>query len=200
MLELTLADIQNFYESAWDKLIISSSVLFVAMTLTVLIFIYFVNYRYFKIKIEKRFDIIKYETIANIKEEYKEDMKIVRQEYHNKSKALRGIQSTIEGKIYLTEKKTELATESFLEAIKGYLHGKDYKNFKLASNIVIDKCLPELTKLELNKIFRKMSTTQDEYFSELKKIDRSEYSRDEIAELMLKCDLIEVNDSFLKKK
>lgn len=199
MLELTLTDIQDFYDNAWDKVLLSSSILFIAMVIVIIIFIYFVNYRYFKIKIENRFNVVKYETISAIKEEYKEDMKIVRQEYHNKSKSLRGIQATIEGKIYLSENKIELATESFLEAIKGYLHGKDYKNFKLVSHLLMDKCLPELTKLDLNNLFRRMGTTQDEYFVELKKIDRSEYSRDEIVELMLKCDLIEVNDTFLLK-
>jgi hypothetical protein len=199
MIEVNLLEqVEGFYSSAWDKLIISGLIVFVLLVVILPIVFYAFNFKLIRSKLNKKFTQLKMELIADIRKENRDELAQVKQDFYNKSKALKSMSLHLEANSLLKDKKIELATAGYLEAIKGYLHGKDFVNFRLLINTVIDKCLPKLNKNQVASIFKRLDTTEEEYFAELRKIDRSEYAKPEIIELRLQMDLVEADD-ILKK-
>jgi len=192
MVEVNLLEqVEGFYESAWDKLLTTSIFIFVILAIIVPFAFYAFNFRLLASRIRQRFESVKLELIADIRRENRDELSQVKQDFYNKSKALKSMSLHLEANSLLKEKKIEQATANYLEAIRGYLHGKDYVNFRLLIATMIDKCLPNLNKTQLINIFKRIDTTEEVYFSELKKIDRSEYAKPEIIELRLQMGLVE---------
>jgi hypothetical protein len=191
MVEVSLLEqVDSFYTSAWDKLIINGIIVFVLLVIILPIVFYAINYRHLKGSLREKFHLFKLEIIAEIRNENREELAQVKQDFYNKSKALKSMSLHLEGNSLLKDRKVDKATLNYLEAIKGYLRGKDFVNFRLLINIVIDKCLPKLDKLRLLTIFKRLDTTEEDYFAELKKIDRSEYVRQEIVELRMQMEMV----------
>ncbi|MDR1021775.1 MAG: hypothetical protein LBL94_00630 [Prevotellaceae bacterium] len=191
MVEISvLEQVESFYSSAWDKLILCGLIVFVLLGVALPAIFYAVNVKLFKAKQSEKFHQLKLETLAEIRNENREELAQVKQDFYNKSKALKSMALHLEGNALIKEQKIEQASLNYLDAIKGYLHGKDYVNFRLLINTLIDKCLPKLDKLLLATIFRRMDTTEEQYFLELKKIDRTEYARQEIAELRIQMESV----------
>jgi hypothetical protein len=192
MVEVNLIEqVEGFYSSAWDKLITTGILVFVILAVIVPFAFYAFNYRMLGSRIRQRLDGAKMELIADIRRENRDELSQVKQDFYNKSKALKSMSLHLEANNLLKEGKLEMASANYLEAIRGYLHGKDFVNFRLLINTIIDKCLPNLNKTQLINVFRRIDTTEDEYFAELKKIDRSEYAKPEIIELRLQIELVE---------
>jgi hypothetical protein len=192
MIEVNLLEqVEGFYSSAWDKLLISGVLVFVLLAIICPVIFYTVNFRLLGDTIKRRLDTVKMELIADIRRENRDELAQVKQDFYNKSKALKSMSLHLEANNLLKDNKLEQAAANYLEAIRGYLHGKDYVNFRLLISTVIDRCLPALNKAQLITIFRRLDTTEDEYFAELKKIDRSEYAKPEIIELRLQIELVE---------
>jgi hypothetical protein len=141
-------------------------------------------------KLKENFHLLKLETIAELRNQNREELAQIKQDFYNKSKALKSMALHLEANTLLKEKKVEQATLGYLEAVRGYLHGKDFVNFRLLINTLIDKCFPKLNQLQLVNVFKRMDTTEEEYFTELKKIDRSDYVRQEIMELRLQMEMV----------
>lgn len=191
MVEISVIEqVESFYASAWDKLIISGAIIFVVLVIILPLIFYAFNIKLMKAKLSESFHLIKLETIADLRNQNREELAQIKQDFHNKSKALKSMTLHLEANSLLKEKKVEQATLNYLEAIKGYLHGKDFLNFRLLINTVVDKCLPKLNQLQLVNTFKRMDTTEEDYFAELKKIDRSEYARQEIMELRLQMEMV----------
>jgi hypothetical protein len=192
MIEVNLLEqVEGFYSSAWDKLMINGILVFVALAIVVPVVFYAVNFKMLASRIKQRLDSVKMELIADIRRENRDELAQVKQDFHNKSKALKSMALHLEANNLLKDKKIEQATANYLEAIRGYLHGKDFVNFRLLVSTMIDRCLPNLNKAQLVNVFKRIDTTEDEYFMELKKIDRSEYAKPEIIELRLQIELVE---------
>ncbi|MDR1343040.1 MAG: hypothetical protein LBK18_07295 [Prevotellaceae bacterium] len=186
MIEINvLEQVESFYSSAWDKLILCGLIVFVLLGVALPVIFYIFNVQLFKAKQSEKFHQLKLETLAEIRNENREELAQVKQDFYNKSKALKSMALHLEGNALIKDKKIEQASLNYLDAIRGYLHGKDYVNFRLLINTVIDKCLPKLDRLQLANIFKRMDTAEEQYFLELKKIDRTEYARQEIAELRI---------------
>ncbi|MDR1416342.1 MAG: hypothetical protein LBJ57_02835 [Prevotellaceae bacterium] len=180
-----LEQVESFYSSAWDKLILCGLIVFVLLGVALPVAFYLFNIQLFKAKQREKFQQLKLEMLTEIRNENREELAQVKQDFYNKSKALKSMALHLEGNALVKDKKIEQASINYFEAIKGYLHGKDYVNFRMLINTVIDKCLPKLNRLQLTNIFKRMDTTEEQYFLELKKIDRTEYARQEIAELRI---------------
>jgi hypothetical protein len=192
MIEVNLLEqVEGFYSSAWDKLITTGILVFVILAVVVPFAFYAFNFRLLGSRIKQRLDSVKIELIADIRRENRDELAQVKQDFYNKSKALKSMSLHLEANTLLKENKIEQAAANYLEAIRGYLHGKDFVNFRLLINTMIDKCLPHLNKAQLINVFKRIDTTEDDYFAELRKIDRSEYAKPEIIELRLQIELVE---------
>ncbi|GHT10140.1 hypothetical protein AGMMS4956_00990 [Bacteroidia bacterium] len=192
MIEVNLLEqVEGFYASAWDKLLLSGVLVFVVLVVVFPILFYALNFKLIMAKLKERINVIKVELIADIRNENRDELTMVKQDFQNKAKALKSMSMHIEGKSLLVDGKIELATANFLEALKGYLQGKDFVNFRLLCNLLIDRCLPQLNKAQLIQVFKRIDTTEEGYFSELKKIDTTEYARSEIIELRLQMEIAE---------
>ncbi|MDR0414813.1 MAG: hypothetical protein LBH84_05285 [Prevotellaceae bacterium] len=186
MIEINvLEQVESFYSSAWDKLILSGLIVFVLLGVALPVIFYILNTHVLKAKLSEKFHRLKLEILAEVRSENREELAQAKQDFYNKSKALKSMALHLEGNALIKEKKVEQAALNYFEAIKGYLHGRDYVNFRLLVNTVVDKCLPKLDKSQITNVFRCMDTTEEQYFLELKKIDRMEYVRQEIAELRM---------------
>ncbi|MDR3329559.1 MAG: hypothetical protein LBS63_05605 [Prevotellaceae bacterium] len=185
-----LEQVEAFYASAWDKLILSGVLVFVLLAVALPLALYACGYRLLKAKTEEMLRKLREEALADIRAENREELAQVRQDFYNKSKALKSMALHLEGNALVKEKNIEAAALSYLEAIKGYLHGKDYVNFRLLISVVMDKCLPKLSRQQLADVFKRMDTAEEQYFAELKKIDRHEYVKQEIVELRLRMERV----------
>lgn len=191
MIEVSIIEqVEAFYSSAWDKLMLSGIIVFILVVIALPLIFYAFNFKLVKSQLNEKFHLLKFEVVAEIRNQNREELALVKQDFYNKSKALKSMAMHLEANSMLKEKRVEQATVNYLEAIKGYLHGKDFVNFRLLINTVIDKCLPKLNQLQLVNIFKRMDTTEEEYFAELKKIDHSEYARQEIMELRLQIEMV----------
>ena len=186
-----LEQVEGFYSAAWDKLMINGVLVFVALAIVAPVVFYAVNFKMLASRIKQRLEVVKMELIADIRRENRDELAQVKQDFYNKSKALKSMSLHLEANNLLKDNKIEQAAANYLEAIRGYLHGKDFVNFRLLVNTMIDKCLPNLNKAQLINVFRRIDTTEDDYFAELKKIDRSEYAKPEIIELRLQIELVD---------
>ncbi|GHU95094.1 hypothetical protein FACS1894156_4180 [Bacteroidia bacterium] len=192
MIEVNLLEqVEGFYASAWDKLLLSGALVFAVLVIVFPILFYALNFKMIIAKLKERLNVIKVELVADIRKENSNELMMVKQDFQNKAKALKSMSLHLEAKSLLADGKIELATANFLEALKGYLQGKDFVNFRLLCNLLIDKCLPQLNKAQLIQVFKRIDTTEDDYFSELKKIDTTEYARPEIIELRLQMEIVE---------
>ncbi len=191
MVEISVIEqVESFYSSAWNKLIISGAIIFALLVIILPLIFYVLNIQLMKTKLSENFHLLKLETVAELRNQNREELALVKQDFYNKSKALKSMALHLEANALLKEKKVEQASLGYLEAMKGYLHGKDFVNFRLLNNTLIDKCLPKLNQLQLVNVFKRMDTNEEEYFAELKKIDRSEYVRQEIMELRLQMEMV----------
>lgn len=191
MVEISvLEQVEYFYSSAWDKLIFCGVIVFVLLGIALPLIFYLFNFHLIKAKQSEKFHQLKLEIIEQIRNENREELAQIKQDFYNKSKALKSMALHLEGNALIGSKKVDLAALNYLEAIKGYLHGKDYVNFRLLINTLIDKCLPKLDRSQVAIIFRRMGTTEEQYFAELKKIDRAEHAKQEIAELCMKIEMV----------
>ena len=186
-----LEQVEGFDSAAWDKLMINGVLVFVALAIVAPVVFYAVNFKMLASRIKQRLEVVKMELIADIRRENRDELAQVKQDFYNKSKALKSMSLHLEANNLLKDNKIEQAAANYLEAIRGYLHGKDFVNFRLLVNTMIDKCLPNLNKAQLINVFRRIDTTEDDYFAELKKIDRSEYAKPEIIELRLQIELVD---------
>jgi len=193
-----IEQVESFYSSAWDKLIISGIAIFIMLAVVLPLVFYAFNFGLLKAKLVEKFHLLKLEAVAELRNQNREELALVKQDFYNKSKALKSMALHLEANSLLKEKKVEQATVNYLGAIKGYLHGKDFVNFRHLINTVIDKCLPKINKVQLANIFKRMDTSEEDYFAELKKIDHGEYARQEIMELRLQMEMIAPAD-FVKK-
>lgn len=193
-----IEQVESFYSSAWDKLLISGVAVFIMLAIVLPLVFYAFNFGLLKAKLIEKFHLLKLEMVAELRNQNREELAVVKQDFYNKAKALKSMALHLEANSLLKEKKVEQATVNYFEAIKGYLHGKDFMNFRLLINTVIDKCLPKLNQLQLANIFKRMDTSEESYFAELKKIDYSEYARQEIMELRLQMEMVAPAD-FVKK-
>jgi hypothetical protein len=192
MIEVSLLEqVEGFYSSAWDKLLISGMLVLVLLAVILPVVFYAINFKLLGDRIKQRLETVKMELIADIRRENRDELAQVKQDFYNKSKALKSMSLHLEANNLLKDKKIEQAAANYLDAIRGYLHGKDYVNFRLLISTMIDRCLPHLNKAQLINIFRRIDITEDDYFAELKKIDRSEYAKPEIIELRLQIELVE---------
>ncbi|MDR2938558.1 MAG: hypothetical protein LBU92_06460 [Prevotellaceae bacterium] len=191
MVEISVIEqVEGFYSSAWSKLLISGGIVFAVLVIILPLIFYAFNFKLLKAKLGEKFNLLKLETVAELRNQNREELAQVKQDFYNKSRALKSMSLHLEANSLLKDRKVELAAMNYLEAIKGYLHGKDFVNFRLLVNALIDKCLPKLNQLQLVNIFKRMDTSEEEYFAELKKIDRSEYARQEIVELRLQMEMV----------
>jgi hypothetical protein len=192
MIEVNLLEqVEGFYSSAWDKLITTGILVFLILAVIVPFAFYAFNFRLLGSRIKQRLESVKIELIADIRRENRDELSQVKQDFYNKSKALKSMSLQLEANNLLKDGKIEQATANYLEAIRGYLHGKDFVNFRLLINTLIDRCLPQLNKKQLINIFKRIDATEESYFAELRKIDRSEYAKAEIIELRLQIELVD---------
>ena len=168
----------------------SGVIVFVLIAIVFPLVFYALNGRLAKMRLKENFQRMKIEAVAELRNHNREELAVVKQDFYNKSKALKSMAMHLEANSLLKDKKVEQATVNYFEAIKGYLHGKDFGNFRLLINTVIDKCLPKLNQLQLVHVFKRMDTTEEDYFAELRKIDHSEYARQEIMELRLQMEMV----------
>ncbi|MGL4908926.1 MAG: hypothetical protein ACRCZB_02605 [Bacteroidales bacterium] len=199
MIEISVIEqVESFYSSAWNKLILSGILVFIVLGIVLPLIFYIINFKHLRVRLNEKFRLLRLEVTADLRNENREELAKIKQDFHNKSKALKSMSLHLEANSLLKEKKIEQATANYLEAIKGYLHGKDFTNFRILINTVIDKCLPKITQLQLVNIFKRIDTTEEGFFAELKKIDRSDYARQEIIELRLKMEVVKPAETNVK--
>ncbi|NVO11191.1 MAG: hypothetical protein HXX16_14610 [Bacteroidales bacterium] len=194
-----IKQIEEFYNSAWDKLIITGSIIFAVFGIIIPFVFQFMQNRILRlqekeirINTQEQLEQLKLELQQEIRKEYQEEIKKITEEFDKKSQGLKGMGLHLQGNSHLQAKKYKNATYDFLYAFKLYLIGEDFKNLSTIADLLLKSCFPNITKEDLIDIFQKTDMTIEDYFNQLKEIDKNKHSQTIILDLKYNADKLKI--------
>lgn len=185
-----IQQIEQFYNSAWDKLIMTGSIIFGVFGILIPIIFQLLQNRSLRLQEKEiKLDIgnqlakQKKELQGEIKKEYQDEIKRLTEDFDNKAMGLQGMGHHLQGNGYLRDKLYISATHDFIWAAHSYLIAEDYHNLKTVTNLLLNTCFKKISKEDFNDLFHQHDMTFDEYFEKLKKADKNYIAKEVITEL-----------------
>lgn len=189
-----LKSVDEFYNSAWNKLIIFTSILVAVVGVIIPILLTWWQNRTLKIRedaIQKELNSSLTITIKNIEEkltnrineEFDNKIEKIKSEMNQEVANIRAGTFHLQGNNNLKEKLYKLAIIDFFTAGENYLEGKDLLNLGRINNLIKNN-LGKLSKEELEELESENSEPSD-YINKLEDSNENEVFTDLIRELKM---------------
>lgn len=185
-----IQQVEQFYNSAWNKLIITGSVVFVIIGIAVPIFTYYMKKGALKIQkdkilaeIDEKLKEEKKKLREEIKKGYEKELSKLKSELDKEIKLVRGFTGHLQASASYDQKNYIEAVKDMLTSLEFYLHANSISNVQVAYDLLIEKIFKFISKKDVENIFTMLDTTLEEYFSDLKKQSNNDLTDRLIIEL-----------------
>lgn len=185
-----IQQVEQFYNSAWDKLIITGSIIFAIFGILIPFFFQFIQNRQLKLQekeikldINDQLSVLKKDLHIEIKAEYEKEFEKLSKKFEQKSDEIKGMAFHLQGNTNFNAGFHTRATKDFLFSVEYYVGGKDYNNLRTVINTLKKNCFTKITSVQLEDIFHQSDMTKESYFEKLKKLDIEGLAQKEIIDL-----------------
>jgi hypothetical protein len=170
--------VNEFYNSAWEKLILIGTIAFAIVGILVPFLIQWYQKKSMNLSEERLKGHIKVE-VDKIKDALKIEMKEIFDIEVSKFEAkIEKIKNNSEAGIYHIQGTTELdkkdyqnALQSYITAAKFYVDAEDYLNLQIVLEVIEQSCLQNVKKIDFDNLKITSEDTLDSLFKKMQQID-----------------------------
>ncbi len=170
--------VDSFYNSAWNKLVLVGAVAFAVVGVVVPVIFQWYQQRTIKLSeellkkdISEQANRIKAEIIKSVSEEINTQLGKNKEELKKLNASANAKTFLLQGKLNLEKRYHSLALGDTVSASFNFIESEDYQNLQIALNLILNDCLPNISKEEINDLKINPTCDLDLLITELTKAD-----------------------------
>jgi len=170
----TLTKVDNFYSSAWDKLVAIGTIIGIIIPIIYALYqrrLYSLNKKELTDEINTELESIKSELDNLVNKKIEEKFALHISELNKKMSALDASTFHIQGRDNVLRKAYEDAYIDFVTASNGYLKGEDYLNLGITLKVICDHVLPHMNAKQVEQLKTTKVADIDDLIKKLEKAD-----------------------------